>query len=1033
MKKITKKSLSILIIAVMLSSLIPNLISYAVEATVVDMTVSGRHEVEADVGKSITLDLNLVSGLANQKYFSVIIGYNPEYLRPSEGSYFRDENSENKMAWDVGTGLSLEILAQCNSKLVMGIECGKYEEGNIYEGILLSYNAVDRLDFVGLSGSLGTLKFDVLKGGKTDIVFAKVAYSDGGDSEKIEFPSSSKVTITAPIPMIGLNVVPVSKNMKKGETFTVSATKEPVETTDKTPITYKSSNEAVAKVNTNGVVTAVGNGNAEITAVCGKYSTKCATINVTTPLTGIKLNQSSVTLNNGGETKLVASKDPQDTSQDINVTWTSSNESVAIVSQDGTVKAVGNGDAVITATAPKAEGGNVTATCNVKVITPLNKLVIDKKELTLSRGETSKLTVTKDPENTTVTDNIVWTSSDETKVKVLQDGTVTALAATGEKPVVIKATCGGKEVSCSVSVGVPISKITINNGDITLKKSQTENLTVSYEPTDFTGSKAIKWSSSDEAKVKVENGVITAVAPTEKDGVNTPVVITAETVNGIKGTINVTVPEVKSTELIINKNKTSIEKGSEETLTAEILPEDTTDELDVTWTSSDETKVKVENGVVKAIAPTEAAVIVTATASNGLKATCEVTVTCALESITLNETALKLEAGEESETILVVTKNPTDATVDVVDVKWESLAPTIATIENGKVTAVQPGTTYIRATLDGKVAECKVEVIATLKGVSIENSNENLEVYKNKTAEMKVVYNPSYATEIPEATWTSTNEEVATVNNGVVTGIKEGTAKITVDYGNGIIASRIVKVKEVKATGVTITVKPETLLKNEQSVLEINVSKDENETEEITDEIVWTSSDETVAKVIFENGQYKVKGIKAGKAEITVQVGDYTDTFEVEVKEKPITSINVSIVGNKNTIEEDQLAQLSVKVNPQDTTDEQVFSYKSKDEAIAKVVKGEDGNMYLKGINAGTTKIIVTAENGVEGVYEVTVVAKKTTNVQGTTNNNQSASAPVQVVSGLVTSPHTGDMNVIALVVMAIVSFAGMIITIKKK
>lgn len=1033
MKKITKKSLAILIIAVMLTSLIPNLISYAAGAPEVDMTVGGSHEVEAEVGKTVSVDLNLVSGLENQKHFSVTVGYNPEYLRPSEGSFYRDEENENKMTWDTGTGLSSAILDKCNSKVIMGSEIGEYPGGNGYYGITLSYNAVDRLDFVGVSGILGVLKFDVLKGGRTDIVFADITYSAGGkDSEDVKYPSSSKVTITAPIPMTGLKTTSVSKNMKKGESFTVSATKEPVETTDKTPITYKSSNEAVAKVNTNGVVTAVGNGTADITAVCGSFSVKCATVNVTTSLNGIKLNQESVILNNGGETKLVATKDPQDASQDINVMWSSSNESIATISQDGTVKAVGNGDAVITATVPKAEGGNATATCNIKVITPLNKLVIDKKELTLSRGDTSKLTVTKDPENTTVTDNIVWTSSDNTKVKVEQDGTVTALAATGETPVVIKATCAGKEVSALVSVGVPISKITITNGDITLKKSQTENLTVTYEPTDFTGSKAIKWTSNDETKVKVENGVITAVAPTEKDGVNTPVVITAETVNGIKGTINVTVPEVKSTELIINKNKTSIEKGSEEALTAKILPEDTTDELDVTWTSSDETKVKVENGVVKAIAPTEAAVIVTATASNGLTATCEVIVTCALEDITLNETTLKVEAGEEAKTILVVIKNPTDATVDVADVKWESLAPTIATVENGKVTAVAPGTTYIRATLDGKIAECKVEVIATLKGVSIENSKENLEVYKNKTGEMKVIYNPSFVTEIPEATWTSSNEKIATVNNGVVTGIKEGTAIITVDYGNGIVASRLVKVKEVKATGVTITLKPETLLKNEEAVLEINVSKDENETEEITDEIVWTSSDETVAKVIFENGEYRVKGIKAGKAEITVQVGNFKDTFEIEVKEKTITSINVSIFGDKNTVEEDGYARLKVTVNPSDTTDEQVFSYKSKNEAIAKVVKGEDGNMYVKGVNVGTTKIIVTAENGVEGVYEVTVVAKKTTNVQGITNN-QSAPAPVQAVSGLVTSPHTGDMNVIALSVMAIVSLAGMIITIKKK
>ena len=1037
MKKFTKKSLAILIIAVMLSSFIPNLKSYAVDTPVVDITANGSHEVEAEVGNTVSVDLNLVSGLEGRDNFTIVVSYNPEYLKPADGSYYLDQ--DNNMAWDTRRGLSKELLNGFDN----GVVLGSHITDPVY-GIAIAYAFLNPAgdEQIKTSGKIATLTFEVLKGGSTDITFSKVAYvGKDADSENEEFSSSAKVTIKSPIPMTGLNATEISKDMKKGETFTVSATKVPVETTDKTPITYQSSNTNVATVNSNGIVTAVGNGTAEITAVCGKHSVKCATVNVTTPLTGIKLNQTSVTLNNGGETKLVATKDPQDASQDISVTWSSSNEAVASVSSEGTVTAVGNGDAVITATATKAEGGNVTATCNVKVITPLNKLVIDKKELTLSRGETSKLTVTKDPINTSVTDNIVWTSSDATKVKVEQDGTVTALAATGDTPVVVKATCAGKEVSCSVSVGVPISKITIDGGDITLKKSQTQNLTVTYEPTDFTGSKAIKWTSSDETKVKVENGVITALAPTEKDGVNTPVVITAETVNGIRGTINVTVPEVKSTQLIINKNKTSIEKGSEETLTTSILPEDTTDQLNITWTSSDESKVKVENGVVKAIAPTETPVTITATASNGLTATCEVTVTCSLQSISLNETSLKIEAGEDATTVLAVTKNPTDATVDVADVKWESLAPTIATVVNGKVTAVAPGTTYIRATLDGKVAECKVEVIATLKSVSIENGTDNLEIYKNKTGEMKVIYNPSYATEIPTATWTSSNEAVATVNNGVVTGLKEGTAKITVDFGNGITASRVVKVKEVKATGVTITVKPERILKNEESALEINVSKDENEPEEVTDEIIWTSSDETVAKVIFENGEYKVKGIKEGKAEITVQVGDYKDIFEVEVKEKPITSIDVSIFGD--TVEEDGYAGLKVTVNPTDTTDEQVFSYKSENEAIAKVVKGEDGNIYVKGINTGTTKIIVTAENGVEGVYEVTVVAKKVTEVQGTTNNQSApsggapapapAQAVQQAVSGLVASPHTGDMNVIALVVMAVISLAGMVITIKKK
>ena len=78
MKKFTKKSLAILIIAVMLSSFIPNLKSYAVDTPVVDITANGSHEVEAEVGNTVSVDLNLVSGLEGRDNFTIVVSYNPE-------------------------------------------------------------------------------------------------------------------------------------------------------------------------------------------------------------------------------------------------------------------------------------------------------------------------------------------------------------------------------------------------------------------------------------------------------------------------------------------------------------------------------------------------------------------------------------------------------------------------------------------------------------------------------------------------------------------------------------------------------------------------------------------------------------------------------------------------------------------------------------------------------------------------------------------------------------------------------------------
>ena len=73
--------------------------------------------------------------------------------------------------------------------------------------------------------------------------------------------------------------------------------------------------------------------------------------------------------------------------------------------------------------------------------------------MTLTVGETGKLTATVTPENVTNLE-IVWSSADETVVQVAQDGTVTAVAA-GTTSVSVTANPGAKTASCTVTVNAP--------------------------------------------------------------------------------------------------------------------------------------------------------------------------------------------------------------------------------------------------------------------------------------------------------------------------------------------------------------------------------------------------------------------------------------------------------------------------------------------------------------------------------------------------------------------------------------------------
>lgn len=155
----------------------------------------------------------------------------------------------------------------------------------------------------------------------------------------------------------------------------------------------------------------------------------------------------------------------------------------------------------------------------------------------------------------------------------------------------------------------------------------------------------------------------------------------------------------------------------------------------------------------------------------------------AVTGVTLNKNTTTIKVGG-TET-LTATVEPANATNKAVT--WSSSDASIATVKDGVVTAVTPGTAKITVTtVDGnKTATCEVTVTTAtvpVTGVTLDPTSLTLDV--NQTATLTATITPNDATN-QNVTWTSDNPSVATVSGGVVTAVAPGEATITATTQDG--------------------------------------------------------------------------------------------------------------------------------------------------------------------------------------------------------------------------------------------------------
>ncbi|TVP49551.1 MAG: hypothetical protein EA350_01845 [Gemmatimonadales bacterium] len=277
-------------------------------------------------------------------------------------------------------------------------------------------------------------------------------------------------------------------------------------------VTWSSSEDAVVSVSTEGQATAVSSGSATITATSGTASGN-VTLDVIQEPDSIAVSEEEILLVEIGATEQleVTLLDAGGTPiEDAEITWSSSDEVVATVSEDGVVTAVGSGTAVVT-----AESGDHSATVEVQV-QPAASIQMDPADLSLtSIGATGTVTATlRDAEGAAIVGvPLNWSSSDEDVVTVDADGTVEAI---GVGTATISAGIGSIEGSTSVTVSQTADAIELTPAELTLvtagATAQLTAVVMDAGGTEIEGAVAT-WTSSDPAVATVDSeGEVTAIA-----------------------------------------------------------------------------------------------------------------------------------------------------------------------------------------------------------------------------------------------------------------------------------------------------------------------------------------------------------------------------------------------------------------------------------------------------------------------------------------------------------------------------------------
>lgn len=332
--------------------------------------------------------------------------------------------------------------------------------------------------------------------------------------------------------------------------------------------------------------------------------------------------------------------------------------------------------------------------------------------------------------------------------------------------------------------------------------------------------------------------------------------------------------------------------------------------------------------------------------------------------IKLNVSSVSVDLGKTyTLTASVSPDNATDKTVT-----WSSSNTAVATVKNGTITGKTAGTATITAkTGNGITASCRVTVVNPVIAVTgISLSADSATVKTGESYTLTAVVSPENASN-KNVTWSSSAPDIASVNNGVVTGIEKGTAVITARTDNGKTAACTITVTSSGALSLSST--SLTMDVGDYCGLVLWTTSDDVS----IGNIAWTSSDPSIASV---NNQGVITGKKAGRAVISVAADEYFDhiTYSAECH---VVVREIDKPSHNNSDQTGILKKYSEFLGDKDSMFSLIYLTNDNIPDLAYLLKEE--NYVIPRVNLNGEVVINISSNNSASYYPKTGVTNQTT------------------------------------------------------
>lgn len=502
-------------------------------------------------------------------------------------------------------------------------------------------------------------------------------------------------------------------------------------------------------------------------------------------------------LNKGDTLQLVANLEPNDSNEAV--IFSSSNDDVCTVDEDGLVTATGGGYCIIECVTEDCK-----VTCQGTVSVSASGITLNPDSVALTVGNTREINVVFSPADAT-NKSVTWESSDPTIASV-SDGIVEALSA-GTCTITATSEDGGYSATCTLYANAATDAISVLPVSAELDVGYTMQLNATTIPAGC----PITWGSSNTNVARVDqNGLVSGLE------IGMCYIVATSGRYSARSTIQ-TLPAVSS--INISHRTLSVDIGTSQQLTVTVLPDNAAQTHTVRWVSSDTSVATVnENGLVTGVALGEATI--TATAGNK-SITCQV---YTVPVVTLNKTVATMPSGG-AELQLTAVVNPGGQTVS-----WQSSDTSKATVSSdGKVTSHAAGSVTITAVVGHTSKTCNITIEQAAETITITPSTTEIGISRSMTLKATVL--PANTVD-KNITWSSSDDSVATVDqNGVITtkefgqvtitatasNGRSGTATINVGHVASISAAIVMNTAKTRATGTIGLTIPE----NEEPILDL--------------------------------------------------------------------------------------------------------------------------------------------------------------------------------------------------------------------